>query len=244
MAKTPAAKTAAPKTRALTAPAGTPGNPVRRPRGRPPQRSVQVIIDKTMELLATRAPEDISMVLVAESLGIPTMSLYNYFPNHAALLNAVGDYAFSLFRLPKSHLRKPWQEALLAWLWAVDRHFERHPVAFKMMSVEGHISPAWAKVQEPLLQVMAGLGLQGRELTFALCWFTSQAIGLMLVEASAHPSRRLAGHLQVNSDSALADQVLRELARHKPSIRRQEVLEFGFRGIIKSLEQLLPAPGR
>ena len=213
---------------------------VKRPRGRPPQRSVQVIIDKTMELLAARPPEDISMALVAESLGIPTMSLYNYFPNHAALLNAVGDYAFSLFRFPKSQLQKPWREALLAWLWAVDRHFERHPVATKMMTVEGHISVAWTKVQEPLLQIMAGLGLRGRELTFALCWFTSQAIGLMLIETSAHSSRQLKGHPQSAPDSAVAEQVLRELARYKPGIRRQDVLDFGFRGIIDSLERLLP----
>ena len=213
---------------------------VKRSRGRPPQRSVQLIIEQTMELLTTRAPEDISMVLVAESLGIPTMSLYNYFPNHSALLNAVGEYAFSLFRFPKSQLQKNWREALLAWLWAVDRHFERHPVAFKMILVEGHISPAWNKVQEPLLHVMSGLGLRGRELTFALCWFTSQAIGLMLVEPSAHSSRQRTGHPDTSDDSE-AEQVLRELARHKPAIRRKDVLEFGFRGIIDALEKLIPA---
>jgi AcrR family transcriptional regulator len=173
-------------------------------------------------------------------MGIPTMSLYNYFPNHAALLSAVGDYAFSLFRFPKSQLRKPWQETLLAWLWAVDRHFERHPIAFKMISVEGQVSPAWSKVQEPLLEVMAGLGLKGKELTFALCWFTSQAIGLMLVEASAHPSRQLGTQFRADANSETAEQVLRELIKHKPAIRREDILEFGFRGMIRSLEQLLP----
>lgn len=238
-------KAAAAKSRVSRAPAKKPAGKspgaTKRPRGRPPQRSVQLIIDQTMDLLATRAPEDISMALVAESLGIPTMSLYNYFPNHSALLNAVGDYAFSLFRFPKSNLQKPWREVLLAWLWAVDRHFERHPVAVKMMAVEGHISTAWTKAQEPLLHVMAGLGLKGRELTFALCWFTSQAIGLMLVEASAHSSRQLAGHPETSDESKLAEQVLRELARHKRAIRRKDVLEFGFRGIIDTLEKLLPA---
>jgi len=249
MSKTAVPKTATSKTVATKSRASRSGSgrsaaakapEAKRPRGRPPQRSVQTILDHTMALLETRAPEDISMVSVAESLGIPTMSLYNYFPNHSALLNAVGDYAFSLFRFPKTHLQKPWQEATLAWLWAVSRHFERHPIAFKMMSVEGQISPAWGKVQEPLLQVMAGLGLKGKELTFALCWFTSQAIGLMLVEASADQSRQAMTPPASGAASAVAEQVLQELARYKPGIRRQDVLDFGFRGIIASLERLIP----
>lgn len=218
---------------------------VKRPRGRPPRLSEQAIIEKTMELLTTHSADDISMAMVAESLSIPTMSLYNYFANHAALLNAVSDYAFSLFEFPESQLKKPWQEALLAWLWALQQHLDRHPVAIKIVSVEGQASLAWTKVMTPVLQILKGLGLKGSALTFAIAWFTSETIGLMLIESSAHPSRQVFALREafpgLESEEA-ADHL--ELKKHIGKIRRDDVLDFGFQSAIRALGELLPKPVR
>jgi len=227
-------------TEASTSPPAT--ERAKRPRGRPPRLSEQAIIDKTMELLTSHSADDISMAMVAESLAIPTMSLYNYFANHAALLNAVSDYAFSLFKFPRSQLQKPWQEALLAWLWALQEHFDRHPVAIKIVSVEGQASLAWTKVMTPAMEVLKGLGLKDSALTFAIAWFTSETIGLMMIESSAHPSRQVYAQREVfpglNGD-AQADHLL--LKKHIGKIRRDDILNFGFRSAIRALEQLIPA---
>lgn len=231
------------KTKSAPAPAAEPGSDrVKRPRGRPPRLSGQAIIDKTMELLTTHSADDISMAMVAESLSIPTMSLYNYFANHAALLNAVSDYAFSLFEFPASQLQKPWEEALLAWLWALQRHFDQHPVAIKIVSVEGQASLAWTRVMTPVLQVLKKLGLKGQALTFAIAWFTSETIGLMMIESSAHPSRQVYAFREVFAgltDEEQADQAL--LKKHIGKIRRDDVLDFGFQSAIRALRTLLPA---
>jgi AcrR family transcriptional regulator len=215
---------------------------VKRPRGRPPRLSEQAIIDKTMELLNTHSADDISMAMVAESLSIPTMSLYNYFANHAALLNAVSDYAFSLFKFPASQLQKPWQEALLAWLWALQQHFDRHPVAIKIVSVEGQASLAWIKVMGPVLQVLKNLGFKGSGLAFAIAWFTSETIGLMMIESSAHPSRQVFASREVFTDLDTEEQSDHmQLKKHIGKLRRDDVLDFGFQSSIRSLERLIPA---
>jgi AcrR family transcriptional regulator len=219
----------------------TPPERVKRPRGRPPRLSEQAIIDKTMELLTTHSADDISMAMVAERLSIPTMSLYNYFANHAALLNAVSDYAFSLFRFPASELQKPWQDALLSWLWALQEHFDRHPVAIKIVSVEGQASLAWTKVMTPLLSVLKGLGLKDSALSFAIAWFTSETIGLMMIESSAHPSRQVYGSREVFSELDSEEQAdHQQLKKYIGKIKRDDVLDFGFRSAIRSLELLLP----
>jgi AcrR family transcriptional regulator len=215
---------------------------VKRPRGRPPRLSEQAIIEKTMELLTTHSADDISMAMVAESLSIPTMSLYNYFANHAALLNAVSDYAFSLFKFPKSQLEKPWQEALLAWLWALQDHLDQHPVAIKIVSVEGQASLAWTKVMTPVMIVLKKLGFKGSGLAFAIAWFTSETIGLMLIENSAHPSRQVYSSRAVVPDLDIDEQAdHQQLKKHLGKIKRDDVLDFGFQSAILSLERLIPA---
>lgn len=236
-------KSASPANPAVAGAANNAERP-KRPRGRPPRLSEQVIIDKTMELLTTHSADDISMAMVAESLGIPTMSLYNYFANHAALLNAVSDYAFSLFKFPDSQLQKPWQEALLAWLWALQHHLDQHPVAIKIVSVEGQASQAWTKVMNPVLQVLKRLGLKGSALTFAIAWFTSETIGLMMIESSAHPSRQVFAQREPFPDLDEEDQENHLLLKkHIGKIRRDDVLDFGFQSAIRALALLLPADG-
>lgn len=221
-----------------------PQAPVKRPRGRPARISEAAIIEKTMELLGTRDADDISMALIAESLGIPTMSLYNYFPNHAALMNAVADYAFSLFKFPDSELRKPWREAIMAWLWAVQDHFDSHPLAIKILMVEGQSTLAWIKAMNQLLQVFKSTGLKDEKLTFAFCWFTSQAVGVMAIEDTAHDSRQVYGQRDVFeglTDEEQEDQ--RVLKKYLLKIRRDDVLQFSFEAMIEALEKLLPSPG-
>lgn len=212
----------------------------RRPRGRPPRITPEAIIGKAMELLATRSADEIGIALVASSLDAPPTSIYNYFPNSAALLNAVGDHAFSLFRFPATHLRKSWQEALLAWLWALQRHCARHPIAFKIMSIEGHSSKAWTRARAPVLEILRGMGFAEQRLAFAMCWFTNQAIGLMYAESVSHSARR--GQPEYEGLDELPEtqrEQFHSVARHMARVRHEDVLEFGFTSIVRSLKQLL-----
>lgn len=211
----------------------------KRPRGRPPRITPEAIIGRTMELLATRSAEEIGIALVAASLAAPPTSIYNYFPNSAALLNAVGDHAFSLFRFPSTQLRKPWPEALLAWLWALQRHCERHPIAFKIMSIEGHSSKAWTRARAPLLQILQQLGFENQRLAFAMCWFTNQAIGLIYAESVSQAARRSEPEYEGLDDlPAPQRESFRTVRRYMAKVKRDDVLEFGFASIVRALGQL------
>jgi AcrR family transcriptional regulator len=230
-----------------------PGNPaqaaaksgVKRPRGRPPRITAEAIIAQTMELLATRSAEEISIALVATSLAAPPTSIYNYFPNSATLLNAVGDHAFSLFRFGSTHLHKEWREALLAWLWALQRHCARHPIAFKIMSIEGHSSKAWTRARAPVLQILQELGFEKQQLAFAMCWFTNQAIGLMYAESVSQSARRNEPEYEgLEELPASQREQFQTMRKYMARVRHEDVLEFGFTSIVHSLALLVEGAGK
>ncbi len=228
-----------PKAPAPAASAGVMVKP-KRPRGRPARLSHQAIVEQAMLLLATRSADDLTLTSVAAGLGTATMSLYNYFPNYEALLNAVADHAFSLFELPQARPDQPWQEVVLDWLWALQRHCHQHPVVFKMIGLEGQLSTAWLKVCAPVIQLLRTRGLEGDDLAFAAAWFSNHTIGFLLTEASA-PSFRHPISLSHLEQLAPAEQELfLAIRNHLPGVQSERVLDFGFRLLISGIEQLLP----
>lgn len=215
----------------------------KRARGRPPKISTDAVIEKTMELLLHHSPDEISMAAVADSLRIPVMSLYNYFPNNTALMNAVAEHTFKLFRFPRVSKQSPWQKRLLAWLRAVARHCDRYPVAFKTFSIEGQISTSWNKIMVPVLTMLREMELDDATAALAISWLTSQAIGLIYIEEFAHPARQVKreSDLDLNEEDK---QYQHRIERALPKVKREQVLELGFQAIILTLEQMLASATR
>jgi len=211
--------------------------PPRRSRGRPPKITRERVIEATMSLLEDNAPEEISMAEVAGRLNIPVMSLYNHFPNTSVLLQAVADHSFSQFRMPRTAAGAPWQTVLQDWLLELARHCDRHPVALRIMSIEGRATPAWRRILAPLLEVLQGTGADEQHAALLLAWITSQALGLIYIEEFADPARRLAS---LNAE-ALGDAApyLAALNQRLPEVQRQQVLELGFQAMVDGLERHL-----
>lgn len=188
----------------------------KRARGRPPKLSAQAILDASMGLLAHTTLTELSLGRIADSLGVSTMSLYTYFASRDALLEALAAHAFSNLAVPP---RGPhWRVNLLAWLWSVQRHFDTHPVVAKTIGWDGRVPSAWRQVNTPVVEELQDLGFEGRRLAFALNWFMSSAIGLMLVELAA-PAYRHA----------------------EDDIDREALLEFGFRRLVDGIAALKKA---
>ncbi len=221
-------------------PGQKPVPPPRRSRGRPPKLTRERVIEATMSLLEDRAPEEISMAEVAAKLGSPVMSLYNHFSNTSILLQAVADHSFGQFRMPRTAVDAPWQTVLQEWLRELARHCDRHPVALRIMSIEGRATPAWRRILAPLLAVLEATGADEQHAALLLAWITSQALGLIYIEEFADPARRLASL----TAAALEEDApyLAALNRRLPEIQRQQVLELGFQAMVDGLERHLQRP--
>lgn len=216
----------------------------RRSPGRPPRFSRQSIIEKTMELLVSLRAEDITFAKLAESLNTVPMSLYNYFPNREALLNAVADHAFSLLKLPKARPDQSWQEQLLAWLWAVQRHCQRHPVIFKVLRFEGRLSAAWVRATVPVNHILCGLGLRGQDLALASSWFVADGMGLIISESVAPVYRLPMGLVHIDELPPPEQELYLDIRRNLATLSGEQWLEFGFRQLIHGVERLVPRQPR
>lgn len=211
--------------------------PSPRRRGRPPKVNRDRVIEVTLRLLEDVGPDEISMADVAAGLGVPVMTLYNHFPNLSELLQAVADHTFGLFELPPMAGEEPWQTELMTWLRALARHCERHPVALRIVSIEGRTTPAWQRIMAPLLQMLRAQDVTEQEAALLLAWITSQAMGLIYIEEFAEPARRLGPRaLEPLGEHG---EWLAALNHYLPTVRREQVLELGFQSLVTGLEQQL-----
>jgi AcrR family transcriptional regulator len=215
-----------------------------RPRGRPARLSQQVVITKTLELLADRRPEEITLALLAEELNTATVSLYKYFPNRDALLDSVAEYFYSLFDFPQAGSKQRWQDTALAWLWAVHAHIQRYPLVSRMYGVEGQLSTAIMKMSAPALHLLARAGLEGSALAFASTWFVNQALGLILNESSAGDFRQPISLRHIVDLPQQDQDIYLALKPHMSAVDSKAVLDFGFNLMIRGLEDLVKKSGK
>lgn len=216
----------------------------KRSTGRPAVLSEAAIIGAALEMLATCSTDELSFSKIAARFSVAPMTLYNYFPNREALLNAVADHAFSLFTMPKARARQKWQDQLLAWLWALQAHCKQHPVVLKVMGFDGGVSQAWVAAVTPAYRLLRERGLQGRELAKVSSWFVADAMGLIMAEALMPMYRRPAGlaHLEELDQDEL--EIHLSLRKYMADISSDEWLEFGFKRLIASLEQVVDSQVR
>jgi AcrR family transcriptional regulator len=213
-------------------------------RGRPARLSRQVVIAKTMELLEKKLPEEITLAVLAEELNTATVSLYKYFPNRDAVLDAVAEHFFSLFEFPAARRNQRWQDTALDWLWAVHRHIQRHPLVPRMYGVDGQTSTAMMKMCAPLHRLLENQNMQGEALAFAASWFINHALGLIFNEVSASDYRQPIA-LRHMVDLPPEDQeTYLALRPYVSTVKSSDVLEFGFKVMIAGLEELLARKSR
>jgi AcrR family transcriptional regulator len=221
----------------VAAPAPQPA--AKRSAGRPAVLSAPAIIAAALQMLETCTTDELSFAKLASRFGVAPMTLYNYFANREALLNAVADHAFSLFKMPKARAQQSWQQQLLAWLWALQRHCKQHPVVLKVMGFDGGVSPAWVATVTPAYRLLRERGLSGRELSQVSSWFVADAMGLIIAEALMPIYRRPAGLAHLEALDADALEIHLSLRKYMTEISSDEWLEFGFNRLLASLEQIV-----
>lgn len=206
-------------------------------RGRRAVLSREAILAAASALVAQEGIREFSMPKLAERLSSGVMSLYRYFPNRDELLLALAEDVYSRFETPAP--RDSWEEDVEAWLWAVVRHFDQHPESLMLIRWSDYVSPGWLQRWFPIAVLLKGQGLEGRELAFAMSWFTNIALGFITSEL-ASPSRRRAETLaHLDRLDPVERRLATELWLDFYDLDRDEALAFGFRQIIDGLRDLV-----
>lgn len=160
------------------APADRSNGSIRRKPGRPARISRELIIEKSLAILATTPVEDFMIKTVAHELGTASMAIYNYFGSRDEILVAVADEVCLMFKAPKP--RSDWRESLRAWLVALRKHADRYPFMPSIVGVNSHTSVGWLKITTPVMVLMHDhLGLRGKSLALASSLFVTTAVTMI-----------------------------------------------------------------
>lgn len=205
--------------------------------GRPRKLSHEAVLDAALALLAEITPDEFTLARLAGRLGASTMSLYTYYPGRDALLEAAAERAFGRFQAPAP--QEAWQATVLDWLWALQRHVERHPVAIRLMAWQGRVPMAWLKIWAPILKLLAAQGLAGRELALAFDWFINAAIGLIVTETHTLSVAKSAEIGDLGTLPPEDGKLLLSYLYDLQALGREERFELGFRRLIEGLESAI-----
>ena len=216
----------------------------RRARGRPRRLTPEAVLDAALALFEDEPAAEFTLGRLARRLGVPITSLYTCFPNRDALLDAAADRVFARFDW-KPEPRSPWTAVLLSWMHAVQRHFERYPIAQQLLTWDRRISPAWLRVLAPIITLLHAQGLRGRALVQTFSWLNSGTIGLIMSHAynSRHQARPALGAAELASDGESLGAQL-EFWSHVNELDHEQSLDAGFRVLVAGVAAALPAPKR
>jgi AcrR family transcriptional regulator len=232
------ARVVTPKPKKAGAKPAAAAKPVRRASpGRPARLSREMIIEKSVELLAEHPVEAFTLARVADALDTVSMALYNYFPSREALLGAVADHICKQFRMPRAKRGQTWQDTLWAWLWAVKAHAEKNPLIFKVMGVNGQTSAGWLRISLTVGQTLYAEGLRGRDLASNVWLFCAHTVGLLQAEFSQgnYRSRIALSHLDELQPEEQEFYLMLRGCYAKTST--EELLREGFADLIATLER-------
>ena len=206
--------------------------------GPKPRLSRQMIIDRACRILENAPLEAFSLAKLAKELKATSMSLYTYFPNRDALLDAVGDRIFEMFEMPALG-NAGWRPLVMEWLAATERLSTKNPAIFKIIFWDRRYSSSWLeRWWLPVARIFEAQGLKGRDLAFTMNWFSTSTFSLINAKISAAMSDDPVGSpgvkLVADSDQHLASNLWHILTEE-----REAALEFGFALLLDDIERVI-----
>lgn len=204
-----------------------------RPRGRPRRLTPEAVLEATLLLLEQAPVESLTLSRLAKHLGVTTMSLYTYFPSRDALLDAAAEHVFARFEWPTAEER--WQDQVMAWLYALDKHFQNYPIAWKVVKWDEHISPAWVRIYSPIIKLLYDQGLRGKTLALTFAWFIEATVGFITANTNTHSSRLTMPSMDLRALDTNDASALFEYLSNSPHIDREAARDLGFTRLVEGL---------
>ena len=103
-----------------------PGEPGIRPRGRPRSLTTEQIVEAALKLTDESSLDDVSMRSLANELGVPVMTIYNYVASKEALNELVVDHALRPVEVPPPEAGS-WEERMRQLQRGARRAMHQHP---------------------------------------------------------------------------------------------------------------------
>jgi AcrR family transcriptional regulator len=148
--------------------------------GRGPKqgRTVDEVVNASIELADAAGLEAVTMRRVAQALGVSPMSMYTYVPGKAELIDLMLDTVYAQMPRPE-HGDTPWRERAVTVADANRALFDRHPWVASVTTTRPPLGPGLMAKYEHELLAFEGLGLDDVEmdaaLTFVLGFVQSSA---------------------------------------------------------------------
>jgi AcrR family transcriptional regulator len=183
------------------------------------------IVAGAIRLAAGGRLENVSMRSLAQELGVPVMTIYNYVPNKDALYELVVNHVLGQVRVPASN-EGSWEERLKQ----LERDARNALARFPGLSFDRRDSAEGARLAEGVLSILADAGFNASESALAFTTLFTFMVGQIDVDVDV-----------AEAGGAAAQAVY--AASQAANLSRDDIFEFGFEAVIEGLKlKLGPEP--
>lgn len=171
---------------------------------------------------------DLSMRRLGAELRVEAMSLYRYFPNKRALLEAIVETLYGEVDVPREG--EPWQAGLRRFAASWRAMATRHARIAALLVTAGRGNPGVVRVRAAVQGALRRAGFDEDATFQAECTIVGYTMGLTML--SLGPDA-----FALDTEAAQAD------PRSRGPVRDAERdFQFGLEAVIRGLESTLPAP--
>jgi AcrR family transcriptional regulator len=179
------------------------------------------IVQAALKLAGRARLEDVSMRSLAQELGVPVMTIYNYVANKETLLELVTDHVLRPVRVPPPD-GGTWEDRLRSVERDVRSAMSQYPgVSFNQ---RGRIPAEATRLTDGVLAILEEAGFDATSAKLAFATLFTFMIGQLEVDTL---DERSVPTTTINS------------VTNSTNLSRDDVFEFGFGAVLKGLKAVL-----
>lgn len=177
--------------------------------GRPARLSREEILESAMALLKTGDTKNFSIRKIAQQLGTSPSNLYTYFPDKQAILDALGEHAFTGIQFVLDD-NLSWDAQITQWIEQAHAQLLGSQDLLFLMGVAGTSAQSLAVIQA-ISELLESLGLSRESAVLhaqSLLW-TVMSFTLFEVQAG---DKRVASQLRSEADNYELPELVKHMA--------------------------------
>jgi AcrR family transcriptional regulator len=185
------------------------------------------IVEAALKLAETRGRlEDVSMRALAQELGVPVMTIYNYVPNREALNELITDYLLRPVCVPSPE-DGSWEQRLRRLERDARSALGRYPGV--SLDPRGAGAAEATRLAEGAMSILESAGFDANDASLAFSTLFTFMLGQIEMDAM---------YASASSVAAL------EGFKREGDLSRDELFEFGFTAVLEGLKAVLPHSAR